>query len=453
MATSIGHSLTSERTAALEEEILAAAGAGRNETAWRAAQELRAVQRHQPDVASALLRLIGEACFTPENASSLLGEISEAHCDNADVFSFMGDALEALTDLDDLNRPAPPDPVFCEIVDRLATLAEEHRGTDREKTLLTGLSTAARIVGRQRDDIAEASYRKLVAMEPERNSAHYNLGLFFKTRGRFEEGLAANQRAAALSGEEVECYEWNTAICATGAGVGDVALDVWKRMGQTIELGRFGLPEGPYPVTKVRLAERPLAERDADCDDPGLEETIWIERLSPCHGIIRSVLYSDLGVDYGDVVLIDGAPITYHKYGDEHVPVFPHLATLKRRAYQFFDFAGTQEEARQIADISCDLPGDAIVYSHSESYREICRACWRDPDVDHERHEAIEKHVVTGRVAAPKDIDPADLLARLDTAINERAPCRFYSPDLAVAAGDMQRSEVERRRFQMLAGR
>lgn len=453
MAPSFGQILTSERIAALDDRIRTTVDTGGHEAASPAVQELRAVQQHQPEVASALLRLVRDGCLSPVDAVPLLGEIKDAHADDTNVFALMGDAIEGLSDLDDLNRPAPADPVICEIVDRLTLLAENCQVTDREKALLTALSTAARIVGRQRDGIAEASYRKLVAMEPERSSAHYNLGLFFKTRGRFAEGLAANQKAAALSDEPVECYEWNTAICATGAGDGEAALDVWKRMDQKIELGRFGLPEGPYPMTKVRLAERPLAERDADCDDPGLEETIWIERLSPCHGIIRSVLYSDLGVDYGDVVLIDGAPITYHKYGDEEVPVFPHLATLKRQGYQFFDFAGTQDEAGRIADISSDLPGDAIVYSHSENYREICRACWRDPDVDHERHEVMEKHVVTGRLAAPKEIDPMDLLVRLDSAIGDRAPCRLYSPDLAVAAGDIERSEVERGRFQMLAGR
>ncbi|MFX7640566.1 hypothetical protein ABTJ59_19895, partial [Acinetobacter baumannii] len=85
------------------------------------------------------------------------------------------------------------------------------------------------------------------------------------------------------------------------------------------------MPEGGYPACKVKLAERPLAERAADSDDPGQEETVWIERLSPCHGIIRSVLYGKLGVDYGDVILTDGAPITHHTYGEQQIPVFPHL--------------------------------------------------------------------------------------------------------------------------------
>lgn len=98
------------------------------------------------------------------------------------------------------------------------------------------------------------------------------------------------------------------------------------------------MPEGGYHDVKVRLAQRPLAERNSSSepDDPGLEETVWVERLSPCHGIVRSGLYEDLGVDYGDVVLFDGAPITHHEYEGERVAVFPHLVTLKRPGYRPF---------------------------------------------------------------------------------------------------------------------
>ena len=149
-------------------------------------------------------------------------------------------------------------------------------------------------MARQRDGLAEQCYRLLVELDPERSSNHYNLGLFCKTRGRFREGMLANQEAARLADEPVEAYEWNLGICATGAGEAEIALDVWKRMGQKIEMGRFGLPDGGYPQCKVRLAERPLAERSAEDDDPGREETIWLQRLSPCHGIIRSVLNQDL---------------------------------------------------------------------------------------------------------------------------------------------------------------
>ncbi len=228
------------------------------------------------------------------------------------------------------------------------------------------------MLARQRDDVAEKSYKRLIELDPGHSGYHYGLGLFCKTRGRFREGLVANQKAASLEKEPRDAYEWNCGICATGARAGVVALEIWKRMGQKIEMGRFDLPEGGYPQCKVRLAQRPLAERTADTDDPGLEETIWIERLSPCHGIVRSVLFQDLGVDYGDVVLIDGAPITYHMYGETSIPIFPHLATLVRNNYQFYDFAGTQDTAGKLEACSEDLERDAIVYSHSESFQFLC---------------------------------------------------------------------------------
>ena len=164
------------------------------------------------------------------------------------------------------------------------------------------------------------------------------------------------------------------------------------KIGQKIELGRFDLPEGGYPSCKVRLAERPLSQRDADNDNPGLEETIWIERLSPCHGIIRSVLFYDLGVNYGDVILFDGAPITYHKYGDKQIAVFPHLATIQKNNYQFFDFAGTQSAQGELGELSSDLGKDAVVYSHTENYTNLCSTCWRDEDIDHAHKETEEKH-------------------------------------------------------------
>ena len=219
-------------------------------------------------------------------------------------------------------------------------------------------------------------------------------------------------------------------------------------MGNKLEMGRFGLPDGGYPECKVRLAERPLAERGKDNDDPGLEETIWIERLSPCHGVIRSVLYQDLGVNFGDVVLIDGAPITYQTYGEREVPVFPQLATLRRINYQFYEFTGTQDAPGSIEDASEELAMDAVIYSHTENVQIVCSSCWRDENMDHE-HDRVEKNIVTGKIAAPPEMTPKQLLAELDRALAKKPACRVYSPELCTAAGEEDRALVEARRFAM----
>lgn len=444
--------LSAEEIEALETEIVEEARAGRAEALRHKVERLRKAQHRQPEAAKALLRVIDQHALPREASVEVVSEIAGSHRDDADVMRLLGECLEAVRDIDDLNAPPPEAAVFRDAVERLTAFAEGHRGRAEEEALLRGLATSARMLARQADDIAERSYRRLVEIDPQDDAHHYNLGLFLKTRGRFEEGLEANQTAARLMEEANEGVVWNLGICATGAGEGAVALEVWKGLEQKIEMGRFGLPEGLYPQCKVKLAERPLAERSADSDDPGLEETIWLERLSPCHGIIRSVLYQDLGVDYGDVVLMDGAPITFHAYGDVEVPVFPHLATLVRQDYRIFDFAGTQEEASQLADASRDLDGDAIVYSHSENYRVLCASCWRDPDVDHAEHEGMEKHVVTGRVAAPRQVEPLRLLEQLDSAVAKRAPCQLYVPELCAVAGLERRAAVERRRFDLLSG-
>jgi Flp pilus assembly protein TadD len=442
--------LPSDEISALVCDVIAEGQAGRQQTAWQMVQPLRKAQPRQPEAAMALIRIVEERGLERQAAIEVLTEIERSHDQDIEILSALGGCLEGARDIDDLNSPPPGDPVFRNVVERLNSLATTYEGRPEQETILGGLATAARMLARQHDAIAESSCRKLTEINPRKRAYHYNLGLFYKTRGRFEEGVAANQTAASLADEINEGCEWNLGICATGARNAAVALDVWKRRGQKLEIGRFGLPDGLYPSCKVRLAERPLAERAADLDDPGEEETIWIERLSPCHGIIRSVLYGDLGVDYGDVILMDGAPITHHTYGEERVPVFPHLATLLRRNYQFFDFAGTQDEARQLAGLSEELPADAVVYSHSENFMFICANCWRDPDVDHARHESVEKHVVTGRIAAPPDIAPERLLDLIDKSIEKRGHCQLYAPDLCAAAGLVGRERIERRRFDML---
>jgi hypothetical protein len=155
-------------------------------------------------------------------------------------------------------------------------------------------------------------------------------------------------------------------------------------------------------------------------------------------------------VDYGDVILFDGAPITYHTYGDLQVPVFPHLATLVRSNYRFFDFSGTQEEKGQLGNISEDLERDAIVYPHTENFVNLCANCWRDRGIDHEHKETLAQHVIAGRIAMPPDMDPQELLRQLDAAMSTRKSCHLYVPELCKAAGLTERANVEERRFNMI---
>lgn len=435
-----------------QKDIVADAKAGRGDEAWQGIQTLMPAARRQEFVALGVVYLVGQGHFSVEQSLELLADVYEAQKQSAQVLALMGEALDRARDTNILNAPPPEHPLFLNVTTALAELVGPMRGDQHETGLLEGLSTAARMLARQRDDLVEMSCKRLIELRPKKDSDQYNLGLFYKTRGRFREGMVANQAAESLLlRPPPEQYEWNLGICATGAGEGAEALKVWKRLKQKIQMGRFDLPEGSYPDAKVKIAQRPLAERTAESDDPGQEETIWVERLSPCHGIIRSVTVYDIGVDYGDVILFDGAPIIMQTYGDKKVPVFPHLATLRRNHYQRYNFAGTQQEARQLHDIK--LEWDAVVYSHTENYRNLCAKCWANPDTDHAHDQAVDKHIVMGQIAAPPEREPRELLRQLDEAMAKLPGCSIYVPGLCEDAGEPERAAVEERRFDMIRGK
>jgi hypothetical protein len=441
--------LSNEDLRRIVAEVAARGQAGDRDRAWAAASVLRDRQAEDPLVARGLLVLVEDRTFATDHNADIVRRVFAAHGQDDGILGLLGSALEAARNIQFLNAAPPTDPVFLDIAERLRARASSARGGADEIELLTGLATAGRMLGRAWDPDAEGAYRRLTALRPDRWQDHYNLGLFFKVRGRFAESLAANARAAAL-GSDDESVRWNLGIAATGARDGAAALAIWRQLGQTIEMGRFGLPEGPYEAVKVRLAERPLAERGPEEDDPGLEETIWIERLSPCHGIVRCALFEDLGVDYGDVVLFDGAPVTHHKYGDLQVPVFPHLVTLERPGYRIFPFAGTQPGAGVVAELSSKLPEDAVLYSHTEQVAMLCRHCWESGNVDRGAHRKEDRHVVRGKLCAPPHLTPRALLDALDAAVAASNGVRVLVPELSRAAGDDARAEVEARRLGML---
>jgi Tfp pilus assembly protein PilF len=96
------------------------------------------------------------------------------------------------------------------------TTAARHISRHRRITLILTIGYSRRN-GRwhQMDKLAKNSYRKVAALNPGSSAYHDNLGLFFKARGKFEEGMKSNQTAASLVDEAVDPDEWNLGICAS----------------------------------------------------------------------------------------------------------------------------------------------------------------------------------------------------------------------------------------------
>ena len=447
--------MSAGRIAKIKEAVLARTEQAEPVEAWRIAQPLLKAAR-QVDAGRALSELVRRGAFELSTGLVAARILAEAHHADVRVMSNLGRAFESLHDMRYLNAAPPDDPLLAKIVNTLRGLIESGAAANEDEAIALhhGLGVAARVLGRSWDQVAERSERKLVELRGGDWRDLYGLGLFYKIRGRFDEGRDANQRAFDSGGADDESVRWNLGICATGARDTETALKVWKSMGHEIEKGRFGLPEGSYHSVKVRLAERPLAERNPGLgpDDPGLEESIWVERLSPCHGVVRSALFQELGVDFGDVVLFDGAPITYHEYGGGRVAVFPHLATLVRPGNRIWRFGGTQSQAEQIADLSKLLPDDVVLYVHTEQYQVLCRSCWEAGRMSNDAHQEAEHRVVTGKLCAPPGTSPRALLDQLDRLVADAEGVQLLLPGLAKEAGDEARAEVESRRLAMIDG-
>jgi hypothetical protein len=407
---------------------------GERERVWHVVQPLVEASARQALAAEALAYLVQQGAFGRERALALAARLLDHHANVAGVVVGLGLASEQLVDVGYLNDAPSDAPVLLRLAGSLRTLSRTATDPEQLQMLVHALARTARLLGRAWDDVAEAAFLRCIELSPGNWECQYDLGLFYKTRGRFREGQAANQRAFDGGGGEDESVRWNLGICATGAGDAETALRVWKLLGQTIQLGRFGLPEGSYDLVKVRLAQRPLAERSADEDDPGAEETIWIERLSPCHGVVRSALHDDdIGIDFGDVVLFDGAAFTRHEVNGKQVPVFPHLATLVRSRYRIYPFVGTQQQQHQLSKLSTQLPEDTVIYSHSEQM-------------------ASDQHAfISGKLCAPPSLSAPELLAAVDRVLASAPGVRLFAPELCVAAGQLERAQVERRRTAMLA--
>ena len=411
--------------------VLPAADDGRGDEAWAALTPLIDAASSQAEAAWGLGIALAHPVFPVDQRLPLATRLLDRWSDPA-VLVVLAEATETLRPYSYLNDPPPESPFFVTLAERLKKRVAHATGAPKEARLHEAMATVARVLGRSWDDIAETSHQRAIALRPRRWRGHYNFGLFLKTRGRFQEATEANRKAATLAGRPIESVEWNLAICATGAGDGATAHEVWTRMGDSLKRDGDGLPEGHYHSVQVRLAEHPLAARSAEGDHPGREETIWVERLSPCHGRVQSALYYDLGVDYGDLVLFDGAPILHRRWEDRVVPVFPHLVTLQRSEWRIFRFVGIQARDGQIDDLAARLQDDAVLYVHTEAVER-------------------DQTVVRGKLCISPDVDPSRVVKRLDEATEAVDGFSVLAPELHEALGDGDRAASERNRFELLA--
>ncbi|TFW11418.1 tetratricopeptide repeat protein [Massilia arenosa] len=220
---------------------------------------------------------------------------------------------------------------------------------------------------------AVAHYRTLLALEPERKHAWYNLGLQLKYLGQWDESLRANQRALELAPENNEAAIWNAAIAATALRDWTTARAMWQRYGIQLQGPVEGEIEDNFGVTPVRL------------NPDGQGEVVWSRRIDPARARLLNVPLPESGYRFKDIVLHDGAPAGYRKDGDRDVPVFNVLELFQPGPFGTFEVMldVPTEEAMQAFQDAADRDG-MYAEDWTASYQTICKACSEGRPHDHE---------------------------------------------------------------------
>jgi hypothetical protein len=293
--------------------------------------------------------------------------------------------------------------------------------------LQINMADALRMMGPEYDEDALKAYQLALAIDDKRGGWWFQLGLLHKWRGRFREGLEANQKAYARLGAE-RAVLWNLAICATALGEGKLALEAWHKLGIAGQLSAGGMPFVPdMPPMQVRVAT--LGE-DMGKGDPlparaVTFELLWVAPLSPCHGVVQSPTARKASVDYGDVVLWDGAPVRVHQVDGKPVPVFPLLWILRPGTEQRLRFVGMQKRPGSVEEVGEKLGERATLWVFDRRSASV-----RDGEVQ------AGSELFYGKLIVPAATPLAALRAELEREIHARPGLTLAIPQLYELLGD-----------------
>lgn len=361
--------------------------------AWRVMRPHHELLDVEPSFAWAWLVLVRNG---PEMAAHRheVEEILDAWQDDPHILVLGATILYVLVDGRLADDPIPvDDPALrAAVCVRLALgLYEDDERLDPEVGghALVTLANALRLAGPAHDEEAQQSYERALEMAPAEAGWWFDLGLLYKHRARWREALDAFEKARALEEDEEESTLVNIAICATALGDASTAtaIEAWGRLGVVCVRGDDGLPRvssDSAPV-KVRLS---TMSRDpgAATEQPILYEHVWVAPDSPCHGRVLDPTMLAVGVDVGDVVLFDRAPVGVAVVDGRSVLRFPLLALLQRGVLETTGVSARDDT--DLARLRAGLRDGERLYMFDENVELVCDDCIRTGGPHDARHTA-----------------------------------------------------------------
>ena len=349
--------------------------------------------------------------------------------------------------LDEPERRRVPAELAAEALARcLDTLDERRAGEELTGRLLILHANALRLCGHAHDDEAQRAFARALEHSPDAAGWHYDLALLHKHRGRWREALAANVRARELGGDTRPVL-WNLAIAATALGEGATAAECWRALGIPAEVNDAGMPvvAGLDPV-QVRVPARGTGHQDAsEVPDRGAAfELLWAAPLSPVHGVVQSPSFRDAPVDWGDVVMWDGAPVGMIEIDGTPVPRFVLLEILRRGEERRLRFVGLQQAAGEVARLEHELPEGSQVFVQVERVEMVCPRCAAgDVLVKHDHAPPEEHRIVYGKIVVPPAASLEQVREVIERDMRTRGTFQIAVPELYEQLGDAKRAGQE----------
>jgi hypothetical protein len=319
------------------------------------------------------------------------------------------------------------------------------------------LGNALRFCGPGKDAEAQGAFTRAIELDPERGEWWYDAGLLDKWRGRFDEGYAANEQARMRLGEQRPVL-WNLAICATALGKAEEAVAIWEQLGVPARIDRSrGMPfVADLPPMLLRVLSRtPATDATSQLPDNTVGfELVWIAPLSPCHGVVQSPTFRDAPIDYGDLVLWDGAPVAAHQASaGQAVPVFPLLEILRPGDERRLRFVALEREPGAVRGLQEGLPDGVRLFTQEERVEHHCAACEAGEPHEHEpgsvsaavsatEAASAQGSLVRGKLIVPFALQLDELLAAWERAVKD-CPVSIALPELFEAIGDAKRAGQE----------
>lgn len=333
----------------------------------------------------------------------------------------------------------------------LARLSEAERNDPRIGGYLYGnLANALRLAGPKYDKESHAAFYKALEIAPDRGDLWHDLGLLHKWRGRWENAYAAFLKARARLGETRPVL-FNLAIAATGIGDGDVAAGTLKQLGMPVELGPDGkLPFVPgLPPAQVRVLSRGSGYVTASAfpNEATAFEVLWVQPLSPFHGVVASPCFRDAPIDYGDVIMFDPAPVSQSRDADGNlVPCFPILEVLRRGDEHRMRFIAYVEREDAFEAFSRGLPEGFTLFRQSERIESARPSIFTGEKLE-KPVAPLSPKLAHGKIVAPANADLTALEAYLEASPFAKKELAFAIPALYEKLGKTKRAGQEHQAY------